>query len=458
MAEDTIAAISTANGAGGVAVLRISGEKSLAIAQKMFAPIGKTKVVDFKPYQMYAGDILAEHFTDFGLCVYFRAPKSYTGEDIVEFHCHGGTQIAQGILRRIYDLGARPAEAGEFTKRAFLNGKMTLSAAEGVIDMINARSESMIRAGFSLYQNELGEKVKAAQDKLTNILAGIGADIDYPEEDLQDSLPDLVNIQTDLQTLHQQLKTLEGSYTSVGRRVKDGITVAIVGKPNSGKSSLLNAILGYERAIVSDIQGTTRDIVEGNIAINGLQYHIFDTAGIRESKDVIEKIGVEKAERLTDEADVVLHVVDAGVEIDSEDKKLNDTIRKKERLLHLTVFNKTDVVERIDEIQIFDGVETVCVSAKNNENVDKLLQIMGEVMSKKYTFNDGFVVEERHYRALKEANERLLSAYNGCKMGIPLDMITVDITKAWQLLGEITGETANEEIISEIFAKFCVGK
>ena len=458
MSETTIAAISTANGRGGVAVIRISGEKSLDIAEKMFIPVGKTTVKNFSPYRMYPGNIVAENFTDFGMCVYFQAPKSYTGEDIVEFHCHGGSEIAKGVLKRTFSLGARPAAAGEFTKRAFLNGKMSLSAAEGVIDMINAQSESMIKAGYSLYQNDLGEKIKHVQNQLTNLLASIEVDIDYPEEDLQNSLPDLINVKERLHSLCEELNRLKTSYETVGKRVKNGITVAIVGKPNSGKSSLLNAVLGYDKAIVSDIEGTTRDVVEGVIDIKGLQFHLYDTAGIRESKDVIERIGVEKAEKLMDEADIVLHVVDGAKALEQSDVSLSRTIAQSKKLLHLTVFNKSDIstVYEAEKSELGE-IPYVEISAKEGKNVDLLLEKMYRAMEQNYNFDSEFVVEERHYGALREAAECLKSAYLHCD-SITMDMLTVVIQQAWQTLGEITGETANEEIINEIFSKFCVGK
>ncbi len=459
MSEQTISAISTANGRGGVAIIRISGEEALSVAEKMFTPVGKTAVKSFSSYKMYAGRIDAGNFTDFGLCVYFKAPKSYTGEDVVEFHCHGGTEIAKGVLKQTFACGARPAEAGEFTKRAFLNGKISLSAAEGVVDMINAQSQSMIKAGYSLYQNDLGAKIKNIQDRLTTLLASIEVDIDYPEEDLENSIPDLINVKEGLLNLCNDLKRLKNSYETVGKQVKNGVTVAIVGRPNSGKSSLLNAVLGYDKAIVSDIAGTTRDVVEGVIDVNGFQFHLYDTAGIRESKDVIEKIGVEKAEKLIDEADIVLHVIDSSKPLSQSDIKLSESVKNspREKMLYLPILNKCDIAENVNENAPFDGCDVLKTSAKEGKNIDLLLQKMYQTMEKNYNFDSQFIVEERHYRALKRAIERLEGAYNGCSK-VPLDMLTVDISSAWQTLGEITGETANEEIINEIFAKFCVGK
>lgn len=458
MAEDTIAAIATASGSGGVAVVRLSGAAAADIASRMFAPTGKKTVREFVPYRLYPGIISAEHFTDYGLCVLFRAPHSYTGEDVVELHCHGGTQIARGILKKAFSLGARPAEAGEFTKRAFLNGKLTLAAAEGIADMINATSESMIRAGYSLYRNELSDRVRAVQEKLTFLLAGIEAGIDYPEEDLQDSLPALMDIVPRLKELCDALNAMKGSYERVGRLVKEGVSVAIAGLPNAGKSSLLNALLGYDKAIVSDIEGTTRDIVEGEIQLKGVRFRFYDTAGIRESGDVIERAGVERAEKLSAGADIVLHVVDGARPLREEDRLLSADLRRAGRLLHLTVYNKCDLVQGKGDLrEKLSADDFLLLSAKTNEGTEALLSRLAAVAAEYGGTDGGTVIEERHYKALVAAQEMLARAAENAQ-NIPLDMLTVDLSQAWQKLGEITGETANEEIIGEIFSKFCVGK
>ena len=267
MAEENIAAISTALSASGVAVIRISGKNPLDIAQKMFAPVGKTKVADFEPNKMYAGEIHADGFSDFGLCVYFKGPKSFTGEDIVEFHSHGGVAISRGILKKILSSGARLATNGEFTKRAFMNGKLSLSSAEGLIDMINSESRAEVKAGYYLYREKLCKKILALQESLTNSLAEIDASIDCPEEGLEEVATDKVFLAVD--NTIAELNSLVSLYKS-GRKILTGVKVAIVGKPNAGKSSLLNALLAYDKAIVTSIAGTTRDIVEGSINIGGI--------------------------------------------------------------------------------------------------------------------------------------------------------------------------------------------
>ena len=264
--EESISAIATPAGRGGVAVFRISGKDALSIASKMFTPVGKTATLDFTPYRMYPGEIDGGNFRDFGLCVYFKAPKSYTGEDVVEFHCHGGENVARGILKRTFALGARSAGRGEFTKRAFLNGKLSLSSAEGVADMINGESDAEVKAGFLLYSEKLTEKVREIQERLKTALAGIDVSVDYPEEDIEEQHID--EIRLELSEILSSVQTILSGY-STGKKIKSGVTVAICGKPNTGISSLLNRLLGYEKAIVSSEAGTTRDAVEGTIEIDG---------------------------------------------------------------------------------------------------------------------------------------------------------------------------------------------
>ena len=270
--QEIISAISTASGTGGVAIIRISGDNCLSLAKKMFRPIGKTQVENFEPYKLYVGEIDGGSFTDFGMMVYFKGPKSYTGEDMVEFHCHGGIAIQKGILKQTFNLGAVPATRGEFTKRAFLNGKLSLDGAEGLISMINSESVASVKLGYGLYREKLNTKVTALQDALTFALASINADMDYPEEDLEETaLDDVINC---LKNTLIEVENLISNYSS-GRKIKDGIKVAIVGKPNTGKSSLLNALLNYDKAIVSSVAGTTRDVVEGSTEIEGVKFDFY---------------------------------------------------------------------------------------------------------------------------------------------------------------------------------------
>ena len=435
--QDVISAISTASGTGGVAIIRLSGTGSLEIAEKMFAPSGKTAVSDFAPNVMYAGYIDGEGFKDFGMCVYFKSPKSFTGEDVVEFNCHGGVQIARGILSKTLSLGARAAEKGEFTKRAFINGKLSLSSAEGMIDMINAESLALLRAGSMMYGEKLTAEIKQLQEELTAVLAEIAAEIDYPEEDL-DGL-DERKIYSGIAVLSQKLNGLAASYSS-GKKIKDGVTVAICGKPNTGKSSLLNSLLGYDKAIVSDEAGTTRDAVEGSLIIDGVKYNLIDTAGIRERAGTVESIGIERAKKIINTADIIISVSDGGGEAEVPEGS-GQIIR---------VFNKCDKTKP-------DGNYDCVISAKTGEGLPNLTKLLSEKSVGELSLDKAYIIEQRHYSALMRAEEALRSAMDNIGSYTP-DVLSIDLKEAWDALGEITGETANEEIINTVFEKFCVGK
>ena len=445
MPSENIAAISTALSASGVVVLRISGDSPLEIAEKMFTPLGKVCVKDFEPYKMYVGEICADGFTDFGMCVYFKGPKSFTGEDVVEFHCHGGVAITRGILKKILSLGARLATNGEFTKRAFMNGKLSLSSAEGLIDMINSESVSGVKAGYYLYRENLTKEINALQDIITDTLAQIDCDMDFPEEDLERSSTD--KVVADLKTVIERIDALIKTYRT-GRTLKNGVSVAIVGKPNTGKSSILNALLSYEKAIVSDIAGTTRDIVEGSLEINGVRFNFSDTAGIRESGDKIETLGVGLSKKILNESDLILFVLDGG-DITDDDQEIYQLVKDKNLIVAV---NKTDKYS-----VTFDKAD-IYVSALKNDNIERLKQLMfDKSVGGGVDLNGDFLCEERHYQALIRAKEKLSSALSAVSL-VSLDLLSIDIKDGWDALGEISGRTATEDIISTIFAKFCVGK
>lgn len=446
MMEENIAAIATPSGKGGVAIIRISGKSPLSIAEKMFHPVGKVQVSDFEPYRMYPGQIDGGNFSDYGLCVYFKAPASYTGEDIVEFQCHGGESIARGILKQTFRLGAKAAGRGEFTKRAFLNGKLSLASAEGVADMINGESEAEVKAGYLLYSEKLTEKVKALQSELKTLLAGIDVSVDYPEEDIEEQ--HIAEISKELQRLIKNLSELTAGY-AVGKKIKSGVTVAICGKPNTGKSSLLNKLLGYDKAIVSDVAGTTRDAVEGVLEINGRKFNLYDTAGVRESGDFIENIGIERAEAIVRSADVAVFVADFSEKLNEEDARVLEMVKGKPLI---KVVNKIDLTQ--DDTPTDADVHT---SAVTGEGIEKLKRLLYEKSFGELGEDAAFLIEERHYEALNRAKECLQRAVNAC-LTEPLDLIGIDVKEGWDALGEITGETATEAIIEEIFSKFCVGK
>ncbi len=445
MENDNITAISTAQVASGVAVIRISGSSPLSIAEKMFSPTGKTSVLNFEPNKMYAGEIDAGSFKDYGMCVYFKAPKSFTGEDTVEFHTHGGLAITRGILKHILSLGVRMAGNGEFTKRAFMNGKLSLASAEGLIDMINSESESAVKAGYSLYREKLTSTVTDMQKLLTEAISGIDVDIDFPEENLDKVSLSLV--EKSLFEVKESIEKLLNTF-KIGRVVKNGVKVGIVGKPNTGKSSLLNALLNYDKAIVSSLAGTTRDIVEGSIDINGVRFNFSDTAGIRESSDKIESLGVNLSKKIIEESDLIILVLD-GLNINKEDDELYELVKDKNLL---TVLNKTDKTDNKDKRA------EVYISALNKVNIDLLSdKIYDKTVGAGIDLNGDFLLEERHFIALSTAKEKIESAISAIGK-VPLDILAIDVKSAWDYLGEISGTTATEDIINDIFSRFCVGK
>lgn len=444
MKNDNIAAISTALGAAGVAVIRISGDTPLTVAEKLFKPLGKISVGDFEPNKMYVGEINADDFCDFGMCVFFKAPRSFTGENVVEFHTHGGAAIVKGVLKKILASGARLAERGEFTKRAFMNGKLSLSSAEGLIDMINSETESGVRAGYALYREKLTAKITEMQNVLLDAVSQIDVDMDFPEEDLEATSE--ARVRVDLENVLAQTEKLISTFRT-GRVLKNGVKVGIVGKPNTGKSSLLNALLSYDKAIVSGIAGTTRDVVEGAIDVDGVRFNLYDTAGIRDTDDEIEHVGVAMSEKTVKECDALLFVADAG-DITEEDEKIYASVKDKNVIF---VVNKTDLSDEKDERA------DVYISAASGENVEELKKMLYERFVGKVDTNADYLCEERHLAALSAARDKISSALSVLGKE-PLDILAIDVRAAWQSLGEITGKTATEEIINNIFSKFCVGK
>ncbi len=427
--NDLISAIATGSGAAGVAIVRMSGAGALGVAKRMFSRKGK-----FVPNMLYPGVIDAGNFCDYGMCVYFAAPRSFTGEDVVELHCHGGTEIARGVLARTLELGARMAERGEFTRRAYLNGKLSLSAAEGLGEMISATSEAQVRAGYLLYSEKLTGIGKKLQAQLTECLAQVDADLDYPEEDLDADTRE--QIAARLASAEGELAALVAQYRA-GRKIRSGVRVALVGAPNAGKSSLLNALLGYERAIVSDVPGTTRDLNEGTLELHGVNFLLTDTAGLRESADKVEREGVRRAREAIRGADVIVWFKEeapmpdfpAGVPV-------------------ITVGAKSDLARR-------DGCDVV-LSSRTGEGMEAFRELLYERGFGREN-DDAFLLSERHYRAACEA----LSAVRAARAAVrtaPPELYAEDIRRAWLSLGVISGETAGERIVDEIFSKFCVGK
>lgn len=443
MLFENVAALSTAPAPAGVAVIRISGEDPLSVVEKMF--VSKTPPRSFEPYKMYVGKILGDGITDFGMCVYFAAPKSYTGENMVEFHCHGGVAITRAVLRKIFSLGVRSAERGEFTKRAFMNGKLSLSSCEGLIDMIYADSDALARSGYYLYRENLFNRVKKAQDDIKYVLAKISAEIDYPEEGLE--VVRTEEIKSTLLAVKNDLASLADTYKT-GSKVKSGVKVVIVGKPNAGKSSLLNALLGEDKAIVTPVAGTTRDVVEGSLSINGVRFDFYDTAGIRDTEDEVEKIGVSRSLALTKSADAILFIADPVTGITDEDKKILGELEDNQKVIKIA--SKKDLKEFLPEY--------LSISSKSGDGIEELKALLVEKTGVSAISADAdFLTEERHFYAIKRAADVLENVLSSIDRD-PLDVLTIDIGEAWSSLGEISGETSVEEVVNEIFSKFCVGK
>ncbi|MBQ3047867.1 MAG: tRNA uridine-5-carboxymethylaminomethyl(34) synthesis GTPase MnmE [Clostridia bacterium] len=445
MINDTIVAQATAAGKSGINIIRVSGKNSLDIAVKIFyCKKIKDKV---EPNYMYLGYINLGEIKDKCFMVYFKNPNSFTGEDVVEFHCHGGFIVAKKIIDNCVENGARLAEPGEFSKRAFLNGKMSLDEAEGVIETINAQTNSQLKAGNDLTSGNLFKQVKKFQEELTDIISEIEVNLDYPEHDIEYQTK--LAIEKRLKTIKDDLIKLLSTETT-GKLIKNGVNIAIVGKTNVGKSSLLNALINYEHAIVTDIEGTTRDVVSAELDYKGMKFNFFDTAGIRQTNDIIENIGIEKSKQVLNTSDVALYIFDSSKPLDEEDKKVLKQAQNKNSIV---VFNKCDLNTKID----FSG-EHIKVSAKQRINTEELKQKIYDIVTQKLDSQNGFVLTNtRHIYVLKTA----LSIVEQCLSNIhefTLDCVALDIKTIWTTLGEITGETADEAILDKIFSKFCLGK
>ncbi len=455
---DTIAAIATALSPSGIGIVRISGPESREIAGKVYrSKGGKKKLQDVPSHSIHYGFICdGDEVIDEVLVMVMDGPRSYTGEDTVEIDCHGGVLAMRKILDTVVKNGARPADPGEFTKRAFLNGRIDLSQAEAVIDVINAKNEYALKSSVSQLRGNIQKAIKEIRGDLIYQIAYIESALDDPEHISIDGYGE--NLYKEVKKQEERIDRLLLSVKD-GKLVKEGIKTVIVGKPNAGKSSLLNTLLGEERAIVTDIAGTTRDILEETILLHGISLRIIDTAGIRETQDVVEKIGVEKAIDSAKDADLVLFVVDSSVPLDENDREIMELLKDKKTIVLL---NKADLEQAVDEDDLKNtaGHPVISVSAKEEQGIDLLEdKIKGLFFQGGLEFNDEiYITNARHKAALEEARKSLEMVENSIEMQMPEDFFSIDLMNAYEALGRIIGESAGEDLVNEIFSKFCTGK
>ncbi|MDY4414782.1 MAG: tRNA uridine-5-carboxymethylaminomethyl(34) synthesis GTPase MnmE [Ruminococcus sp.] len=450
-----IAGISTPNAPGGIAVIRISGDSALEIADKVFKTPNGKKAVDMKGYTCAYGHVYDDgQLIDECILTVFKAPHSYTGEDVAEISCHGGLFVTKKILRAVLKNGAEPSGAGEFTKRAFINGKLDLTQADAVMDIISAKGDTELKMAESLRKGTVFNKITSVREKLVKILGDLSAWADYPEEDIPGVEPDV--LQSELTDVKSELESLIKGY-DYGRILRNGINTVIVGRPNVGKSTLFNCLSGFERSIVTDIAGTTRDVIEESVKIGELVLRLSDTAGIRETSDIIEGIGVDIAFRKLDEADLIIAVFDGSCPLCEDDFKI---LEKLENKRCIAVINKSDR-EIVSDEQIINKYiqNTVLISAKNNDGIEKLQSAVENIFeASEINFDNGTVSNERQKKCVDTALLQINESISALESGVMLDAITVLIDEALQSLLELTGEKASETVVNEVFSRFCVGK
>lgn len=458
MTSDTIAAIATALTNSGIGIIRVSGNEAFDIVDRIFRPKNKIKKLkEEKTYTVHYGHIQdGDEIIDEVLAIVMRGPHSYTAEDTVEIDCHGGVLVMKKILETVIKYGARMAEPGEFTKRAFLNGRIDLSQAEAVIDVINSKNNYALKSSVSQLSGSMSKKVKELREKLLFEIAFIESALDDPEHISLDGYPEKLKVTVN--DMQEELNRALSTFDS-GRVLSEGIRTVILGKPNAGKSSLMNVLVGEERAIVTDIAGTTRDTLEENICLHGISLNIVDTAGIRETEDVVEKIGVDKARANADDADLLIYVVDGSCPLDENDYQIINLIEGRKSIVLL---NKTDLemVLTPEEIKEKTGKEVVAVSAKEQRGIDLLEEKIKELfLSGEIDFNDEVMITNvRHKTAMSEALKSLSLVKQSIEDQMPEDFYSIDLMNAYEQLGTIIGESLEDDLVNEIFNKFCMGK
>ena len=454
----TIAAISTAPGIGGIGIIRISGEETFKIIEKIFIPKNKNK--EIKGYNFKYGHIIdpkTNEIIDEVLVSYFIKPHSYTTENMCEINSHGGNIVMENILQLCLENGAELAEPGEFTKRAFLNGRIDLSQAESIIDIINSKTQKESKASLKQLEGFLSNKIKYIRNEILDVMVDIEANIDYPEYDIEEVTES--NTKNMLIKVKDDLMKLKDTFDN-GKIIKEGIKIAIIGKPNAGKSSLLNALLREERAIVSKYKGTTRDSIEEFMNINGIPIKIIDTAGIRKAEDEVEKIGIERAKEIANDADLLIAIFDISDKMNEEDLEIIDLIKNRKALI---VLNKIDLVNdnlKIDDRLLNLNKKIIRISALNKEGIEEINNAISDMfkINDINVDNEVIVTNTRHKNLINKAIKSTDNALSSIENNMPIDIVAIDIKGILENLGEITGENVSENIINEIFSKFCLGK
>ena len=464
---DTIAAISTPIGEGGIGIVRISGDQSLDLLSKIFEPANKDIKKNNKDQLLIPSRVLTygkiydkkRNLIDEVLVSYMKSPTTYTGEETVEINCHGGIIPLRNILNTVVSLGARPAERGEFTKRAFLNGKLDLTQAEAVMDLISAKTDTSFNVAMTQLQGRLSEHIRLIRSYFVDLLVQITVNIDYPDEDIEELT--YSNILESLHKIDSSLKELSAS-SERGRILREGLRVAIVGKPNVGKSSILNALLYEDRAIVTDVPGTTRDIIEETIDVRGIPVVITDTAGIRDTDDLVEKIGVEKSKLSIESSDLIFFVLDAARIIDEEDERIFSHIRDKN---HIILINKNDVDNKAissNEVKEHFGEDATEISAIRDGSIQEIETLIEDYVNSKSSgfaaSQDFMITNARHKKLIDDSILAVSDAITSTEAFEPLEILEIDVNHAYELLGEIIGETTAGDIIDKVFERFCLGK
>lgn len=457
MKSDTIAAIATPLSCSGIGIIRISGEEAVVLMQRIFRKKSGNVLKQVESHRIYYGYIVdGEEKIDEVLVMVMKAPRSYTAEDTVEIDCHGGIRVMKRILELVFRSGARPAEPGEFTKRAFLNGRIDLSQAEAVMGVIHAQNDYALKASVSQISGSVSEKIRELREKILYSIAFIESALDDPEHISLDGYGE--KLSGELDEIRGQLEKLIASFEN-GKLITEGIKTVILGKPNAGKSSLMNVLLGEERAIVTDIAGTTRDTLEEKLSLGGITLNVVDTAGIRSTEDKVEKIGVNRARQAAEEADLVIYVVDGSCPLDENDWEIMDFIREKKAIVLL---NKTDldVCVSLEELGEKSGKRVIPVSAKLEQGIEELEEEIRESFyGGELQFNDEIVITNlRQKTALEEALGSVLMVQKSIEDGMPEDFFSIDLMNVYEQLGLVIGEAVEDDLVNEIFGRFCMGK